>query len=143
MRGRVGGREGEAQIEAARGEAGAFKAEGEEAGAEARGREGAFVGRTSPGGIGVIELRGGNGLSGVRRAVLFEEERERVLIFLKDCAGVLDTGGIDGGFGPPEVEAGDGPVEKGRQGELEVLSELGGLIAAQGEGEGDGLEILV
>ena len=147
MRGRirewVEGRERKAQVEAPGGEADAFKAEGEEASAEARERERAFAGGTSPGGIGLVELGGGNGLSGVRGALLFEEEGERVLIFLKGGGGVLDAEGFSRGFGPPELKAGDGPVKNGGEGELELVGELGGLVAIQGEGERDGLEILV
>ena len=124
IRERIEGREGEAVVEATGGEVDALKAEGEEASANTNCREGTFTGGTGPGGIGLIKMRGGNGLSGIRGTVLGEEERKRVLIFLKDGSGLLDAGGFNGRFGKPELEAGDGPIENGREGVLELVSKL-------------------
>ena len=121
---RVKRREGEAVVEATGGEAGAFEAKREEASADASGREGAFAGGTGPGGIGLIELRGGKGLIRIRGTLLGKEKGERVLIFLKSGVDVLDARGLSRGFCKPELEALDGPVENGGEGELEVVSEL-------------------
>jgi hypothetical protein len=68
----------------------------------------------------MVEIRGGKGLIRSRGALLGEEEGEGVLIFLKGGGGVLDAGGLNGSFDPPELEALDGPIEKGGEGGREL-----------------------
>ena len=119
----IEGREGEAQVEAAGSQAGAFEAKGEETGADTSSGEGAFAGGTSQRGIGLIELGGSNALIRSKSALLGEEERESILIFLKGSGGILDARRLNGCLGPPELEASDGPIENGGEGELEVVSE--------------------